>query len=77
MPLTEEDKRELDDIARKMPRWQEHLADFRERHPELSPQDVMVKAGFTFRMKKGKLVVRYVNRKFKEIVEKHLGERHE
>ena len=69
MSLTDEEMRELDDLARKMPRWQEHLADFRKRHPELSPQDVMVKAGFTFRMKKGKLVHGYVRRILMRVIE--------
>lgn len=67
--LTEEQKREIDDLARQMPNWQKHLADFRKRHPELSPQDVMKKAGFTFRMRKGKLVKGYVRRILKRIAE--------
>jgi len=67
--LTEEQKREIDDLARQMPNWQKHLADFRKRHPELSPQEVMKKAGFTFRMKKGKLVTGFVRRIFKRIAE--------
>ena len=70
MPLTKEQEREIDELARSLPNWQEHLADFRKRHPELSPQDVMKKAGFTFRMKKGKLIQAYVRKSLKRIIEK-------
>lgn len=81
MSLTEEERREfereLDDIARKMPKWQEHLADFRKRHPELSPQDVMRKAGFTFRMKKGKLIKGWIKKLFDRITEEVMKDEEE
>jgi len=67
--LTEEEKVEIDELAKKMPQWQQYLADFREKHPELSPQEVMKKAGFTFRMKKGKLVSAWIKPKLLKIIE--------
>ena len=69
MSPTEEEMRELDELARKMPKWQKHLADFREKHPEMGPQEVMKKAGFTFRMKKGKIVHGYVRKVLKRVID--------
>lgn len=77
MPLTEEEKREIDDLARQMPKWQEHLADFRERHPEMGPQEVMKKAGFTFRMKKGKMVAGLIKKAFERVLEKAIDDGNE
>ena len=73
--MTEKQKKEIDKLAREMPKWQQHLSEFRERHPELSPQEVMKKAGFTFRMKKGKLVSDYVKQLFKEVIEEVASKR--
>lgn len=67
--LTDEEKREIDDLAMKFPSWQKHLQKFREKHPELKPQEVMKKAGFTFRMKKGKLINAYLKPKFQKIMD--------
>jgi hypothetical protein len=67
-------EREIDKLARKMPDWQKHLAEFRARHPELTPQEVMKKAGFTFRMKKGKLISDFIKPKLRKIMEDVLEE---
>ena len=64
----EELEREIDELARKIPKWQNHLAAFREKHPEMGPQEVMKKAGFTFRMLKGKLVQGFVRGIIEEII---------
>lgn len=68
MILTNNEKRELDELAEKVPDWQEHLKDYRKRHPEESPQQVMKKAGFTRRMYISKLVKQYLKPKFLAIV---------
>jgi len=68
---TLEEKRiqdKIDELVQKMPNWQEHLTEFRKGHPELSPQEVMKKAGFTFRMKKGKLISKYVKTELRKIL---------
>ena len=74
MTLTEKEKNELDNLAKKLPIWQKHLKEFRKKHPNMKPQEIMKKAGFTFRMKKGKLVSQYFKSKFLKIIQKELKE---
>ena len=76
MGLTDKDKREQDDLASKLPSWKDHLTEFRKRHPEFNPQEVMKKAGFTFRMKKGIMIKRYLRPKLEKIIEEVLDENH-
>jgi len=65
---------QLDQLAKSLPDWQEHLQEFREKHPELSPQAVMKKAGFTFRMRKGKLIKACINPILEKVMRETLEE---
>ena len=69
MTLTDEEKKEIDELAMKIPDWQEHLKEYRKRHPEELPQQVMKKAGFTRRMYVAKLVKSYLEPKIKTIID--------
>lgn len=68
--LSTEEKARIDKLVRDLPKWKKHLRDFREKHPEMSPQEVMKKAGFTYRMKRGKLIKQFI----RETIERCLTE---
>ena len=65
----------MEKLARDFPVWSEHLADFRKAHPDTPQKEVMRKAGFTYRMKKGKLFQAYWKPVSESVLEKVM-ERH-
>lgn len=75
--IGEQFQKELDDLARsdrRLPKWKDHLRDFRAKHPEMGPREVMKKAGFTFRMNRGRQVSKIVKSMFKRVMEEVLKE---
>ena len=65
---------QIDQLAKNLPDWQEHLQNFRDKHPELLPQAIMKKAGFIFRMKKGKMFKAFINSILKKATDELLEE---
>ena len=57
--MSANEEQELEKLARDFPVWSDHLVHFREKHPDMPPKEIMRKAGFTYRMRKGKLFRAY------------------
>jgi hypothetical protein len=59
-------EKRIDEIARNVPKWKDHLANYRQRHPNESMPQIMKKASFTRRM--------YVSKQVKSMIKDMLYE---
>lgn len=67
-----EDK-ELTEAIHMMPVWETHLTLFKQKHPKMSALDAEEKAGFTFRMRKAKIVQKYIQKLMNKIKARDTG----
>lgn len=60
---------EIDELARKIPKWEDHWKAYKEKHPDETMPNVMKKASFTRRMWLAKEVKKIIKKRVQEIVE--------
>jgi hypothetical protein len=72
--LTKEEEREIDELAESLGEyeWKPFIAKFREKHPEMTPQEVMKKASFVRRMQISKKIHRWLDPKLRAIIQEVL-----